>query len=144
MREEDQWQEATYSGRHHGLADACGGSSSRGGGLLVLASLFGLYPQRSCLGCQWKSSSARTPPRASRSCPDAWVVERTLAWLNRCRRLAKDFENLSRNALAFIRPASIRLMLRKTLQSSLNFRTDSNFSETPQSLRVLNDVQLCF
>jgi transposase len=41
------------------------------------------------------------------------VVERTLAWLNRCRRLAKDFENLSRTALAFIKLASIRLMLRK-------------------------------
>lgn len=31
----------------------------------------------------------------------------------RCRRLAKDFENLNRNALAFIKLASIRLMLRK-------------------------------
>jgi transposase len=29
------------------------------------------------------------------------------------RRLAKDFENLSRNALAFLRLASIRLMLKK-------------------------------
>jgi transposase len=36
-----------------------------------------------------------------------------IAWLNRCRRLAKDFENLNRNALAFLRLASIRLMLRK-------------------------------
>jgi transposase len=36
-----------------------------------------------------------------------------LAWLNRCRRLAKDFENLSRNALAFLQLASIRLILRK-------------------------------
>ena len=45
--------------------------------------------------------------------PMRWVVERTLAWLNRCRRLAKDFENLSRNALAFLQLASIRLMLRK-------------------------------
>ena len=45
--------------------------------------------------------------------PMRWVVERTLAWLNRCRRLAKDFENLSYNALAFLRLASIRLMLRK-------------------------------
>ncbi|MFZ0494916.1 MAG: IS5/IS1182 family transposase, partial [Methylocella sp.] len=28
-------------------------------------------------------------------------------------RLAKDFENLTRNALAFLRLASIRIMLRK-------------------------------
>ena len=45
--------------------------------------------------------------------PKRWIIERTLAWLNRCRRLAKDFENLNRNALAFLRLASIRLMLRK-------------------------------
>src|SRR5262249_58152675 len=45
--------------------------------------------------------------------PRRWVVERTFAWLIRCRRLAKDWENLNRNALAFLRLASIRLMLRK-------------------------------
>ena len=45
--------------------------------------------------------------------PKRWVVERTFAWLNRCRRLAKDWECLNRKALAFLRLASIRLMLRK-------------------------------
>ena len=45
--------------------------------------------------------------------PRRWVVERTIAWLNRCRRLVKDWENLNRTALAFLRLASIRLMLRK-------------------------------
>ena len=45
--------------------------------------------------------------------PKRWLVECTIAWLNRCRRLAKDWENHSRNALAFLRLASIRLMLRK-------------------------------
>jgi len=42
-----------------------------------------------------------------------WIVERTFACLGRCRRLAKDFENLNRKALAFLRLACIRLMLRK-------------------------------
>jgi putative transposase len=42
-------------------------------------------------------------------------VERTIAWLNRCRRLAKDRENLNRKALAC---ASIRLMLRKLCNSA--------------------------
>ncbi len=50
--------------------------------------------------------------------PRRWVVERTLAWLNRCRRLARDWENLTRNALAFLRLASIRLMLRKICNQS--------------------------
>jgi transposase len=45
--------------------------------------------------------------------PKRWIVERTIAWLNRCRRLAKDWENLNRTGLAFLRLASIRLMLRK-------------------------------
>ena len=45
--------------------------------------------------------------------PKHWIIERTIAWLNRCLRLAKDWENLNRKALAFLRLASIRLMLRK-------------------------------
>jgi transposase len=105
----------------------------RDGGLLVLASLFGLYPFLQKLfadggyqGEQFRRALANVLPRLSvdivkRSdtakgfevLPRRWVVERTLAWLNRCRRLTKDFENLSRTALAFIRLASIRLMLRK-------------------------------
>ena len=45
--------------------------------------------------------------------PRRWVVERTFAWLGRCRRLAKDFENRTRTARAFLFLASIRLMSRK-------------------------------
>ena len=45
--------------------------------------------------------------------PRRWVVERTFAWLGRCRRLAKDWENHNQKARAFLRLASIRLMLRK-------------------------------
>ncbi len=50
--------------------------------------------------------------------PKRWIVERTIAWLNRCRRLAKDFENLTRMALAFLQLASIRLMLRRLCNPS--------------------------
>ena len=50
--------------------------------------------------------------------PKRWIVERTLAWLNRCRRLAKDFENRTRNAGAFVQLASIRLMMRKLCNPS--------------------------
>jgi transposase len=50
--------------------------------------------------------------------PKRWIVERTIGWLNRCRRLAKDWENLNRNALTFLRLASIRLMLRKLCNPS--------------------------
>ncbi len=50
--------------------------------------------------------------------PKRWIVERSIAWLNRCRRLAKDLENRNHNALAFLRLASIRLMLRRLCNPS--------------------------
>ena len=50
--------------------------------------------------------------------PQRWIVERSIGWLNRCRRLAKDWENRNHNALAFLRLASIRLMLRKLCNPS--------------------------
>ena len=101
--------------------------------MLVVSTLFGLFPfLRKMLadagyqGPQFQMAVATALPQleieiVKRSdyvtgfqvLPRRWVVERTLAWLNRCRRLAKDWENLSRNALAFLLLASIRLMLRK-------------------------------
>ena len=51
--------------------------------------------------------------------PKRWIVERTIGWLGRCRRLAKDWECLNRNALAFLRWASIRLMVRKLCQKTV-------------------------
>jgi hypothetical protein len=47
------------------------------------------------------------------------LVERTIAWLNRCRRLAKDWENLNRNALAS--PQLNPSHSAKTLQTRLMF-----------------------
>jgi transposase len=45
--------------------------------------------------------------------PRRWVVERTLAWLNRNRRLAKDFEASLQSALAWLYFASVKLLLRR-------------------------------
>ena len=45
--------------------------------------------------------------------PRRWVVERTLAWLNRNRRLAKDFEALTETAAAWLMLASVKLLSRK-------------------------------
>jgi len=42
--------------------------------------------------------------------PKRWIVERTFARLNRCRGLAKEWENLTRNGAGILAP-SIRLML---------------------------------
>ena len=43
--------------------------------------------------------------------PRRWVVERTFAWLGRCRRLAKDFEKTVASAEAWVYIANIRLLI---------------------------------
>jgi transposase len=45
--------------------------------------------------------------------PRRWVVERTFAWLNRNRRLAKDFEELIASASAWVMIASVKLIMRR-------------------------------
>ena len=105
----------------------------RDGGVLVMATLFGMFPFLKTLfvdsgyqGPKFAKGLTKVLPHldveiVKRSdqasgfvvLPKRWIVERTIAWLNRCRRLAKDWENLNRKALAFLRLASIRLMLRK-------------------------------
>ncbi|MFZ0527810.1 MAG: transposase, partial [Xanthobacteraceae bacterium] len=45
--------------------------------------------------------------------PRRWVVERTFAWLGRCRRLAKDFETTIASAVAWVFVAHIRTLTRR-------------------------------
>ena len=45
--------------------------------------------------------------------PRRWVVERTFAWLGRCRRLAKDWEKSIASAEAWLFIAHIRLLTRR-------------------------------
>ena len=45
--------------------------------------------------------------------PKRWIVERTLAWLSRQRRLAKDYEELIETSQAIVQIAAIRLMLER-------------------------------
>ncbi len=45
--------------------------------------------------------------------PRRWVVERTIGWLNRTRRLAKDFEALLTRARVWIIMASVKLLSRR-------------------------------
>ena len=105
----------------------------RDGGILVMATLFGKFPFLKKLfadggyqGPQFQAAMKRTLPnvvveivkRSDKAVgfvvlAKRWLVERTIGWLNRCRRLAKDWECQNRNALNFLRLASIRMMLRK-------------------------------
>jgi transposase len=118
----------------------------RDGGLLVMATLFGMFPfllklyadggyqgdqfQTALMGVM-RQVNVEIVKRSDAAkgftvLPKRWIVERTIGCLNRCRRLAKDWECLNRSALAFLRWASIRLMLRKLCRKTISSRTDSN------------------
>ena len=117
----------------------------RDGGALLMASLFGgfpflikLYADGGYQGPEFQSAVKRILARVNveivkRSdqatgfvaLPKRWIVERTFAWLGRCRRLAKDWECLNHKALAFLRLAPIRLMLRKLCNPASCSRTNS-------------------
>jgi transposase len=110
----------------------------RDGGLMVLSTMFGQFPfleklfaDSAYAGPLFHDGLASVMPglvteivrRSDRAkgfvvVHKRWIVERTIGWLGRCRRLAKDWENLNCNALAFLRLASIRLMLRKLCNPS--------------------------
>lgn len=94
----------------------------RDGGVLLMASLFGLYPFLLKLYADSGYQDAKFSDALANICaqvnveivkrseaakfvvlPKRWIVERTIGWLNRSRRLAKDWECLNRNGQAFLR-----------------------------------------
>lgn len=110
----------------------------RDGGIALLTALAERFPRLAKLfadgayrGPQFREGVAKVRPELAIeivtrrdqvkgfvALPKRWIVERSLAWLTRNRRLAKDFENRIRYALAFVHLASIRLMLRKLCNPS--------------------------
>ena len=121
----------------HGVVTAAD-VQDRDGGLALLGTLFGLFPFLTKLfadsayqGPIFRGALADILPHLETEIvkrsdrlkgfvvlPKRWIVDRSIAWLNRCRRLAKDWENLNRNALGFLKLASIRPMLRKLCNPS--------------------------
>ena len=110
----------------------------RDGGVLLLSTLFGQFPFLRRLFADTAYAGPVFRDGVANILPDLeidiikrrdgtkgfavesqrWLVERTIGWLNRCRRLAKDWENRNHNALAFLHLATIRLMLRRLCNPS--------------------------
>jgi putative transposase len=104
----------------------------RDGALLVLANLHRVFPW---LDLIWADGAYKGqgldalfgPPRRWRLevvkrsddtggfklLPRRWVVERTIGWIGRSRRLARDYEGLADTACAYIKMAMIQLMVRR-------------------------------
>src|SRR4051794_26059594 len=105
----------------------------RDGGVVVMATLFGLYPfllklyadggyqgpqfqaglRRVCRRVRVEIVKRSDQAKGFAVLPKRWIVERTIAWLNRCRRLAKDWETTIESSTAWAFIASIRLMSRR-------------------------------
>jgi putative transposase len=102
----------------------------RDGAMLVLAKLRGRFPRLKLIWadaayaavaawtkavCGWVLELVRKPEgvRTFQVLPRRWVVERTFGWLNRCRRLSKDYERVPESSEAMIHLAMIQLMLRR-------------------------------
>jgi putative transposase len=57
------------------------------------------------------------PPQGFVVLPRRWVVERTFSWIDKNRRMSKDYERLPESVEAFIYVAMSRLMLRRLARS---------------------------
>jgi transposase len=60
-----------------------------------------------------KSSKRSDTVRSFVGLPKRWIVERTQAWLNRYRQLAKDWKKLQLQGTRFPAAGLIRLLVRR-------------------------------
>ena len=108
----------------------------RDGAKLVLEEIRGLFPRFKLLWadggysgklvswveqfCQWVLEIVKRSDNVQgfKVLPHRWVVERTLAWLGRYRRLSKDYERLPQTSESMIYAAMIRLMLKRLASNS--------------------------
>ncbi len=71
-------------------------------------------PKMRALVGSWKHEIVkRSDVRGFVVLPKRCIVERTLAWISRNRRLARDYERQTRIAAIFVKLAMIRIMLRR-------------------------------
>src|SRR5262249_24923103 len=76
--------------------------------------------------------------------PKRWVVERTHAWIGRCRRHSRDYERYTSSSAAMIQMPSIGLMLHRLYPSQcaakFKLRNVAQNQEKPgESLRIASE-----
>jgi putative transposase len=109
----------------------CAGIQDRDGAKLVSAQLKGKYPRLRLMWAdggyagalvEWMAAFAGwvlqvvKRPQDNQGfvvVPRRWVVERTLAWLSKYRRLSKDYEETPQSSEAWIRIAMVHIMVRR-------------------------------
>jgi len=69
----------------------------------------------------WRLDIVRRPPGTPGFVllPKRWVVERTFAWLGRCRRHSKDYERRTDSSESMLRISAIHLMLKRLKPSEV-------------------------
>ena len=72
--------------------------------------------QREGVAVNWEEL---LPPKGFQVLPRRWVVERTFSWIDKNRRMSKDYERLPESSEAFIffYVAMSRLMVRRLTRS---------------------------
>jgi len=113
----------------------CAGIEERDGAKLVLAQLKDTFPRLQRIWADggyagalvawvaefagWLLEIVKRPDEAQGFVvlPKRWIVERTLAWLSRYRRLSKDYEERTASSEAWIQLAMIHLMVRRLAPS---------------------------
>ncbi len=108
-----------------------GNVQDRDGAKLVLGKLAGLFPRLKLIWAdggyagkliEWARELGGWALEIVKRCdgvkgfkvlPKRWIVERTFAWLGRCRRHSKDYEMLTDSSEAMIRVSMISLMVHR-------------------------------
>jgi putative transposase len=114
----------------------CAGIQDRDGAKLVFMKLLGTFPRLRLIWAdggyrgqlvEWVKAFGGWVLEIVKRCDDAkgfeviphrWIVERTLGWLSKYRRLSKDYEETTDSSEAWIRLAMIQIMSRRLATST--------------------------
>jgi putative transposase len=79
----------------------------------------------------YRVESVQSAKKAGRFEPQKlrWAVERTIAWLNRCRRLSKDYEYNTSASESWVKIAAIQQMTRRLKPNQISPQAEFKYAE---------------